>query len=213
MRAIWALVIAAAASGQVIDRIAVVVGNSVITETEVVQEARLEAFLNGAPLKLDGDTKKAAADHLVDQQLIRNEMKIGAYPEPTPAEVNGMLGNLKQERFGGSDAAYRASLSKYEITEEQLRQHLAWQLAAIRFTDLRFSAAAPVPATPTPTPTTNGSGPDRSTQRGLSRRPESQPQSADRTEKPPVSVDQQLDAWLKQTRAGTKVQFKQGAFQ
>jgi hypothetical protein len=213
MRALWALFIAISAWGQVIDRIAVVVGNTVITETEVDQEARLAAFLNGTPLKLDPETKKASANRLVDQQLIRNEMKIGAYPEPTAAEVDDMLKNLKQEKFGGSDAAMKASLEKYGISDEQLRQHLSWQLAAIRFTDMRFSGAAPAATRAAAAPPASN-GPDKSTQRGLSRRPDSDGQTADRTEAPPAAnVDQQLDAWLKQTRAGTKIQFKQGAFQ
>jgi hypothetical protein len=208
------LVATVAVYAQVIDRIAVVVGDTVITETEVEQEARLEAFLNGTPLNLDAATKKTAAERLVDQQLIRNEMKVGAYPEPTPAEVDDMLRNLKQEKFGGSDGAMRASLSKYGITEEQLRQHLAWQLAAIRFTDMRFSPAlAGIPAAAPPAP--SSSGPDKSTQRGLARRPETSEQDGANRESavPAGDVDQQLDAWLKQARAGTKIQFKQGAFQ
>src|SRR3954465_12499103 len=79
----------------VVDRVAVVVGNTVITETEVLQEARLEAFLNGAPLDLGPAARRAAAERLVDQQLVRNEMRIGAYPQPTATEIDDMLSNLK----------------------------------------------------------------------------------------------------------------------
>jgi hypothetical protein len=173
-------------SAQVIDRLAVVVGTTVITETEVLQEARLTAFINQAPLDLGPAARRAAAERLVDQQLIRNEMRIGAYPEPSGQEIDDMLHNFKQEHFA-TDTQYRASLDKYGITGEQLRRHLAWQLAAIRFTDLRFSPAV------TGVPENNGG-------------------SANRTA-PAANVDQQLDAWLKQTRAATKIQFKPGAFQ
>src|SRR5437764_11682391 len=86
-------------SAAVVDRIAVVVGSTVITETEVLQEARLEAFLNQAPLDLSAQQRKTAAERLVDQQLVRNEMRIGSYPEPTPAEVDSMLRNFRQEHF------------------------------------------------------------------------------------------------------------------
>lgn len=164
-----------------LDRVAVVVGNTVITGTEVLQEARLEAFLNQATLDLGPVARRAAAERLVDQQLIRDEMRIGAYPQPSAAEIDDMLRHLKQERWA-TDAPYRAALLRYGIDEEQLRRHLAWQLSAIRFTDLRFSA---VPA---------------------------DPQSANRTS-PGAGIDRQLDAWLKQTRSATKVQFKAGAFQ
>jgi len=174
-------------SAAVVDRVAVVVGKTVITETEVVQEARLEAFLNGAPLALDPAARRAAAERLVDQQLVRNEMRIGAYPQPTGAEIDEMLVNLKRERYP-TDAQYRAALDRYGVTEDQIRGHLAWQLSAIRFTDIRFSPAVP------------GSS-------------ETDGQSANRSSANAGDVDQQLDAWLKQTRAATKGQFKPGAFQ
>jgi parvulin-like peptidyl-prolyl isomerase len=173
-------------SAAVVDRIAVVVGKTVITETEVLQEARLEAFLNQTSLDISAQGRKTAAEHLIDQQLVRNEMRIGSYPKPTPADVDSMLRNFRQEHFT-SASQYRAALEKYGITEDQLKDHLSWQLAAIRFTDLRFGV------------------------------PGSAEQSADRVRPgvamPKGDVDQQMDAWLKQARAGTKVQFKPGAFQ
>src|SRR4051812_43800706 len=122
-------------SATVVDRIAVVVGNTVITETEVLQEARLEAFLNQTPLDVSPQGRKTAAEHLVDQQLVRNEMRIGSYAKPAPADVDSMLRNFRQEHFT-SVSQYRASLEKYGVTEEQLKEYLTWQLAAIRFTDL-----------------------------------------------------------------------------
>jgi hypothetical protein len=176
-------VLAVTLSAAVVDRVAVVVGKTVITETELLQEARLAAFLNQAPLDMGPAARRAAAERLVDQQLVRNEMQIGGYPQPTGAEVDDMLRNLKRERFP-TDAEYRAALNRYAIAEEDLRRHLAWQLSAIRFTDLRFSPAA-----------TDDS------------------QSANRAKAAANGVDQQLDAWLKETRAATKIQFKQGAFQ
>jgi hypothetical protein len=180
------ILLALTVSAAVIDRIAVVVGKTVITETEVLQETRLEAFLNQTPLELSAQARKAAAEHLVDQQLVRNEMRIGSYPKPAPADVDSMLRNFRQEHFT-SVSQYRAALEKYGVTEEQLKEHLSWQLSAIRFTDLRFGV------------------------------PASAEQSADRVPAgapmPKADVDQQMDKWLKETRATTRVQFKPGAFQ
>jgi hypothetical protein len=176
-------------SAAVVDRVAVVVGTTVITETEVLQEARIAALINQSPLDLGPDARRAAAERLVDQQLIRNEMRIGAYPQPTGAEIDGMVRNLKQERFAGSDSRYRAALDRYGVKEDELRRHLAWQLAAIRFTDMRFSPA-------------------------VAGNPDNDAGSANRAANTPVpDVDRQLDAWLKQTRAATRVKFQPGAFQ
>jgi len=173
----------------VVDRVAVVVGNTVITESEVLQEVRLTEFLNQQPLELDAPQRRAAADRLVDQQLIRNEMAAGSYPMPSESEAADMLAKLRDESFGG-DAQFRAAMQRYGITEDELKRHLLWQLAAIRFTDARFQPGAPPSA----------------------------PESANRLRPgAPMpakgDVDQQLEAWLKEARGNTKVQFKQGAFQ
>jgi hypothetical protein len=119
-----------------------------------------------------------------DQQLIRNEMEIGRYPRPSDTEAGAMVRKFRQEHYGL--AQFCAALEKYGVTEDELKQHLLWQLAALRFTDQRFHSAVPE----APTQSADRSGAD---QRGR--------------------VDQQMAAWLKETRAGTRIQFKQGAFE
>jgi hypothetical protein len=177
----------------VLDRLAMVVGNQVFTEGEVQDEVRLTQFLNQRPLDLGPEQRRAPAERLVDQQLIRNEMQIGGYPQPSQSEADAMLRNFRQEHYR-SIAQFRAALEKYGITEEQLKQHLLWQLAAVRFTDARFR---PVPAPTLPAPSI---------------------QTADRlragADAPAGnSVDQQMDAWLKTARSQIRIDFKKEAFQ
>ena len=184
-----AVMVAAAvlASGAVIDRVAVVVGNTAITETEVLREVRLTDFMNGQPLDLSPQQRRAAAERLVDQQLIRNEMATGTYPMPTDADADDLLRDFRDQRFNG-DAPYWAALTQYGITEKELKEHLLWELAAIRFTDARFQSKAQdaqsanrvKPGTPTPSDN---------------------------------DVDRQLDAWLKEQRKNTRVLFKKAAFE
>ncbi len=177
------LMICGAARPAVVDRIAVVVGSDVITESEVLEETRMTEFLNGQTLKLEPAERRAAAERRVDQQLIRDEMKIGSYPEPREANVEATLTQFRTRRFGGSDAAMRASLQAYGLTEDELKARLRWQLAALRFTNIRFHAG--IPSTPQQTTAQARDG----------------------------SVEQQLDAWLKEKRAGTKIKFYAEAFQ
>jgi hypothetical protein len=194
----------------VVDRVAVVVGKTVITESEVLQELRLAEFLNGQTLDLGPEQRRAAAERLVDQQLIRNEMEIGHYPEPTPTETEAVLRKFRQEHYVSINL-FRAALEKYGITEDQLKQHLIWQLEAIHFTDLRFrmGAAAPPVATPNRTRggvgTTNG-GTSQSANRAA-------PESVQAGTAPEATVDQQMDVWLKEARSQTRIQFKKEAFQ
>jgi hypothetical protein len=186
------LLFSLAASAAVVDRVAVVVGKIVITESEVLQEVRLTEFQNSQPLDLGPQQRRDAAERLVDQQLIRNEMEIGHYPAPPLSEAQAVLRRFQQEHYPGSND-FQAALKKYGITEDQLQQRLSWQLTAIHFTDLRFRAEVPATAS---------NGADR----------------ADVSSKgaPPAgaqTVDQQMDTWLKEARSQVRIQFKKEAFQ
>jgi len=172
----------------VIDRVAVVVGNQVITESEVLLEVRLTEFFNGQTLDLGADQRKAAAERLVDQQLIRNEMQIGGYPMPVESEGDAVLRKFRQDNYPGIPA-FRAALENHGLTEDEVKRHLLWQAAAIRFTDLRFHMTMVAPATPSA----------------------DQSQSADRSVD--TAVEDQMEVWLKEARSNTRIQFKKGAFQ
>ena len=174
------------ASAGVVDRVALVIDKKIITESEVMDELRLTEFLNNQPLDLGPAARRTAAEHLVDQEFIRREMELSRYSQPTTAEADVLLSKFRQDRFH-SLAEYRAALEKYGITEDQLKQRLLWQLTAIRFTDLRFRRQLPEPGR----------------------------QSADRAadDSAANSVDQQMEAWLKQARDTAKITFKPEAFQ
>ena len=119
------------------DRIAVTVGKDAITEGEVLEELRITDFLNGDPLDLSPAARRAAAERLVDQELIRQEMSIAHSSAPDQSQADQMLENFRKLHFAG-EAAFQAALKQYGITAGQVKKHLLWQLAALRFTDLRF---------------------------------------------------------------------------
>src|SRR5690349_17240536 len=114
----------------VIDRIAIVVGNTVITESEVLREVRLTEFLNRQPLDLGPAARRAAAERLVDQQLIRNEMTTGHYPMPADTEAGDMVRNFREENYPDEDS-FNKALQKYGLTGEDLKQHFLWQLGVL----------------------------------------------------------------------------------
>src|SRR5579864_705788 len=59
------LVFVLLSSAAVLDRVAVVVGATVITESEVDEELRLEQFMASEPMDLGPQQRRAAADRLV----------------------------------------------------------------------------------------------------------------------------------------------------
>jgi hypothetical protein len=170
------------AQASVVDRIAVTVGSDAITDSEVTEEIRITNFLNNEPLDFSPAARRAAAERLVDQYLIRRELASGNYPA-LAGGADELLRAFEKQHFPGR-AALDEKLKKYGLTADDLKEHLLFQAAAIQFTELRFS-----------------SGPRN---------------EADRTAPgatPAPTVDEQLDAWLKQIRQQTRVEFKKEAFQ
>jgi hypothetical protein len=75
-------VLLAAMSSEIIDRIAVSVEDSVITESELRKEIRVMAFLDETEPDLSGANKRKAAERLIDQYLMRHpEYLFGASHE------------------------------------------------------------------------------------------------------------------------------------
>ncbi len=121
---------------QVLDRIAVTVDKQVITESDVVRFLRVAAFLDDKPADLSGAAKRTAAKDLVDQALMDMDAEDGHLPLSTPQDVPPMLQQAKAQY--PNDAAYQAALKKYNVTEQDVENHLLAGLRALRFADLRF---------------------------------------------------------------------------
>lgn len=131
-----ALLLALSCRAEVIDRIAVSVGNQVITEAQIVDEIRVTAFLNHQKPDLTPDQKKAAAERLIEQVLMKREMEMSQYPLPNLAEPQPLI----KDALAG-----REPLAEAGITEEDLRQHLWWELAMLRFIEYRFRPSVQIP--------------------------------------------------------------------
>ncbi len=123
-----------AARAEVLDRIAVSVGKQVITERDVLREVRIDAFLDRRAVEITPEQKRAAADRLVDQLLILEEAALTKVTLSTDEDARKLLDGMKAQY--GSD--YPAALQRYQITEQDLVNHLVTGLRAMRFTDLRF---------------------------------------------------------------------------
>lgn len=206
MRAIAAalLLLPVLAPAAVIDRVAVVVGKTVITESEIGDNLRVTEFLNDEPLDLSAAKRREAADRLIDQELLRNEMQVTHFAMPAAAEADSQLQQFIKRRFR-STAEYHAALQRYGITEAQLKEQLLWQFTVIRFTEFRFRTEV--------MPSTQSA--DRAASPDNNHSVTNHAVNPKRTAAPPPaqSVDQQMESWLKEARANTRVVLKQEAFQ
>lgn len=134
------LLAAAISPAVIIDRIAVVAGNSIVKDSDISREIRVTDFLNQEPLAFSEKARREAANRLVDQIFIRKEIQAGDYARATPEQAAAQLDALEKKRFA-SDAALKAAAARYGLTTEDLREHLQWQLTVLSFIDARFRPA------------------------------------------------------------------------
>jgi len=121
-----------ALTAETLDRIAVTVGQEVITESQVILDLRVAAFLDRKPVDLSSAAKRQSAQRLVDQLLILREAMDSHVTLPSVEATAGLVAPYKAE----SD--YQANLERYGISEHDLGAHLLAGLRTLTFTDLRF---------------------------------------------------------------------------
>ena len=121
-------------AAETLDRIAVTVGTQVITESEVLREIRVAAFLDHKTPDFRPESKRKAADRLVDQNLILQEAAVSHLPLPSGEVVQSLLDHTKEE-YG---ADYGPALKRCFLTEQDLVDQLLQGLRTIRFTEMRF---------------------------------------------------------------------------
>lgn len=138
MRHLLALILSCTLlSAQLLDRLAVAVGQVVITELQIDEDLRVAALLNGQPISRDPESRRIAADRLVDQLLIDREIELSRYPPPSEEDVEALYSRIRST-LGGAEILSQL-LRKYEVSQETLRTHLKAQLAVLRFIDVRFT--------------------------------------------------------------------------
>lgn len=130
------LLAAVAAHPEIIDRVAVSVGDNVITESEILRQIRITALLNGTAPVFTPQQKRETAERLVEQMLIRREMRISRYA-PDAAELAGEMFEAFRAGFGNPNA-FLSALSRNDVSEAELKQAYDWQATFLRFIEIRF---------------------------------------------------------------------------
>ena len=209
--ALLVTITAALAGAEVIDRIAVIVGKTVVKASDIARDLRVAAFLNREPLSTTSAVRRKAAERLVDQAIIREQIQRGGYTMPSDEEADAVVQQLKRDRFKGSDAQMRQELSRYHLTLEQLKQHLLWQLAVLRFIDQRFRPGVMV---------TDEEVREHYDKNAAALRRQFPKANDFEALEPKIRasleagrVDQNFDRWLADTRKRSPIEFKKEAFQ
>lgn len=126
-----------ASQAVIIDRIAIVVGNHIVKDSDIGRDIRITSFLNNEQPDFSLPSRKKAASRLIDQQIIRDEIESGEYSVAPASETEALLAQIKRERYPTAER-YRQGLAHYEIDDAELKNALMWQTTVLRFIDSRF---------------------------------------------------------------------------
>jgi hypothetical protein len=197
---------------EIIDRIAVSVGTSVVTTSDLDREIRVTAFLNGVMPDFSPANKRGTAERMVEQTLVRRELETSRYPGPEPSAAEKELNEFRTRHYPTAGEFARA-LQQDGITEKQVLDELLWQLTLLRFIQVRFQPGIQVTDEDiqnyfeqTVKPAAQAANPDQTVTLDAYRRRIERTLSGQR-------ADKELDNWLKETRQRTDIVYHEEAFQ
>jgi peptidyl-prolyl cis-trans isomerase SurA len=128
------------ASAQVIDRIVATVNGHVILQSDWEEALSYEALLSNRNLKqFSADDRRAVLDRLIDQELLREQMKSADFRHATDVEVAARVAQARKlYPQAASDEAWRDLLAHYRLTQKDLQEHVRQQIDVIRLIDARL---------------------------------------------------------------------------
>jgi hypothetical protein len=190
------MLFSSAAQAEIIDRIAVSVGNRVITQSDLERQIRVIAFQNGKEPDFSAANKHAVAEQMIQQKLIQTEIENSRYPSPSPADLAPAIEEFKKDHFP-DEAGYQQALAAAHITEQDLLDVLVWERTLLNFIEIRFESGVLA---------SNQEIADYARDNKVT------PAEAERS-LVATRADQQVDEWLRTTRRRTPVIMHEEALQ
>lgn len=197
-RAISVALAGAIAFAAMIDRVAIVVDKAPILDSGIDRDIRITSFLNRQSPDFSIVSRKQAASRLIDQAMIRAEIRSGDYPVAPSNEAAELLAEIRKDR-GENKTQFRQMLARAGITEDELTDRLLWEMTVLRFIDARFRSGATVS--------------DEQIEGYFKARRKQFPGTLDQ-ERAKISdlltgeqVNTLLDEWLKQKRRETRIEY------
>ncbi len=140
---VLALAVGSLFAGEIIERVVATVNKRPILQSDWDEEVRYEAFVNHRPLSsVSAAERKAALDHLIDQELLRQQIKedeAEGLLKPSTPNVEKRLQEIRKEYPGAEKAAaWQADLQQYGLREEDLARHIVQQARLERLIDARL---------------------------------------------------------------------------
>lgn len=132
------------ARGVIVDRVAVTVGDKIVTDSEIDLRIRLAAFQNDEKADFSLASRRKAVQELIDQRLIDHEMDLGHYPRLDAKGQNTLLDQYAAQNYHSDSAAMAKALADSGLTPQELGEDLGRQSDLLTFLNLRFRPAVDV---------------------------------------------------------------------
>lgn len=124
-----------AAAAEPIDRIAVIVGDEVITRSAIRRQIRLFAVIRNEEPDYSPASMRETADQLIRQVFVRKEIELSRYAPPGMDEVEKQI----ESNLGRRGPEFTRRLERAGFTEFDLKETFLWLVSFARFVSFRFN--------------------------------------------------------------------------
>jgi peptidyl-prolyl cis-trans isomerase SurA len=131
---------------EVIDRIVATVNGRVILQSDLDEALCYQALLTHRTItQLTDDDRRAVLDRLIDQELLREQMKSADFSHATDTEFAARVAEARKlyPQASSSDA-WQSLLAQYHLTEKDLLVHVRQEIDVMRLVDARLRPAVQI---------------------------------------------------------------------
>ena len=129
-----------ASAGEVVDRIVATVNGRIILQSDLDEAFSYESVLSGrAVSQFTDDERRSVLDRLIDQELLREQMKSAQFQHASGAEVGERIAEArKQYAEAATDEGWQGLLAKFHLSQKDLEAHVGRQIDLLRLVDARL---------------------------------------------------------------------------
>jgi SurA-like protein len=127
-------------ASDIVDRIVATVNGHAILQSDWEDAVHYETFIAAhSPERVTFADRKAALDRLIDQELLRQQIRSADFQHASDQEIAVRIQEIRRQYPGAaSESGWHAALTRYGLTEKELKNRVALQLDLLRLVDARL---------------------------------------------------------------------------
>jgi len=124
-------------AGTVVDRIVATVNGQIILQSDWDDAIRYQALVDKRPLDaITVDERKAALDHLIDQELLKQQINAADFRHASDEEIAQQISEIRKQYPGAEEPeGWNKLLSRCGFTDAEVKQHVASEIDLMRLVD------------------------------------------------------------------------------